>query len=184
MFPFSGRWYSKTKSVERSSEHKGGHRHRPRSAGVETTQGNGDRERHSYPSWTDFLWQSGLLRRNETPPALQVSRRVNRPILAAGTTMAMPTRAPTREGNSAPRRTPVSPYGMVKARPVKRAKGVIASPSFQLLLRPKKRVSIITIIRGIKVPTMAWPIATSEVMSCRNISQLDPPSASCRLRAM
>ena len=102
-----------------------------------------------------------------------------KPKRAALVTMARPTRPPSSEGNSGPRKTPVKAYGTVKATPAKSAKGSTSRPAFQLFSRPKKRVSIITMISGITVPTMAWMIATLPVITCRKTSQLEPLAASC-----
>ena len=85
---------------------------------------------------------------------------VRKPFLAAVTTTAILTKPPISDGNSGPKNIPVNAYGMVKAMPAKMAKGRISKPSFQLLFLPKKRVNIITINNGMKVPTIPWITAT------------------------
>jgi len=69
---------------------------------------------------------------------------------------------------------------MTKAKPAKMANGRTARPAFQLFSAPKKRVSIIAMMVGITTPTVAWMIATSLVISCRNCAQEEPCSTRWR----
>ena len=87
-----------------------------------------------------------------------------KPALAAGTTITSPTSAPIMDGNSGPRNMPAAAYGMTKQSPANRAKGAIARPSVQDLLRPKKRVSMMHMSIGMAMPIRACVMATSDVI--------------------
>ena len=85
----------------------------------------------------------------------QVFLGTRKPRRAAVTTRASPTRPPIRGRELGAEQHAGQGIGTVKASPAKIANGRMESPSVQLRLRPKKRVSIITISTGIRVPTVA-----------------------------
>ncbi|MCY1453221.1 hypothetical protein D9M71_701990 [compost metagenome] len=61
---------------------------------------------------------------------------------------------------------------------MKIANGAISRPSRQDWFLPKKRVMMLTMISGMRMPHRAWMIATREKIRWKNTSQLLPTAAS------
>ncbi len=77
--------------------------------------------------------------------------------------MIRPMGPPRSEGNSGPRSHPKSTYGMSIETAAKIANFHAPSPSPKLRFWPKNPVSMQHRISGIKMPQMAWMMATRTV---------------------
>ena len=105
------------------------------------------------------------------------------PARAARDTTVRPSRPPSKDGNSGPRKRPARAYGTVKANAEKSANGTIGKASAHDLLRPKNRVMNITKNTGISVPQMAWPKETRSTIRLKKAVQSCPCACSAAVIA-